>query len=234
MDDDGPPPPEPASMAWLLTFADLVSLLITFFVLLFSMKEVNEGQWAELVGIMDSMFSPRDPIVDTRPDAMETVEDVQRIEADNLTYIQNILITRFATDPILSRVRTNHDRQHDKLTVSLPSHMLFSSGSADLKSEGKKALKRLGDVMRHLDNGISVAGHTDPYPILSEEYPTNWELGMMRAVAVAKNIEGGGFVGHVPAVSYGDSRYGELPKGLPRAQRNAMARRVDVVVYGTK
>jgi chemotaxis protein MotB len=234
MDDNMIPAPEPPSMAWLLTFADLVSLLITFFVLLFSMKAVDESQWDALVGELQGIFSVEKPVFDTRPTSEYTIEKVQVAEADNLTYLENLLRTRFNSDPVLSAVKTVRDRDQNRLHIVVPSALLFASGSADLNVQGQTAMRSLADIMRHLDNRVEIAGHTDPMPVYTQTYPTNWELAMMRSINVAQIMEQRGVPGPVAAVSYADSRIHEIPVEDGLLERNNQARRVEIIVHGTR
>jgi chemotaxis protein MotB len=234
MDDDFIQEPEPPSMAWLLTFADLVSLLITFFVLLFSMKNVDESQWDALVGELQGIFAVQKAVFDTRPTSEHTIEKVDLSEADNLTYLQNLLKTRFNTDPVLSAVTSSRDQKLNRLNIIVPSALLFQSGSSALNAQGEKAMRNLADILRHLDNRVEIAGHTDPIPIYTSTYPTNWELAMMRSITVAQIMEKRGVPGPVPAVSYADSRIHEVPVEGGLLERNDKARRVEIIVHGTQ
>ena len=83
-----------------------------------------------------------------------------------------------------------------KLTVSLVEAILFDSGKAVVKKDGKAALKKVAEVLKNTkDQEIVVAGHTDNVPITSKlaaTYPTNWELSAARAIAVVKLLEADG------------------------------------------
>lgn len=218
--------------AWLLTFADLVSLLITFFVLLYSMKVVDTQKWDDLKGSFAGVFSIREPVVTTQPDQQNAIEKIDPFRADNLDYIEGILHQSFINNELLKNTVMRRDREQDLLIVNVPSSLLFYSNEDDLRADGLAAVEMLGDTLRHLDNRIAVAGHTDPFPIKSEKFASNWELGMARAVKIADTILSRGVPGPIRTISYADSRFGDIDRALPISQRYAVSRRVEIIIYG--
>jgi chemotaxis protein MotB len=220
--------------AWLLTFADLISLLITFFVLLYSMKVVDTQKWEEMKGSFAGVFSIREPVVTTPPDQQTAIEKIDPFEADNLDYIEGILMQSFSQDPLLKDTTMSRDREKDRLIVSVPSSLVFESNEDALLQEGLRAVQNLGDTLRHLDNRIAVAGHTDPFPIKSDKFPSNWELGMARSAQIADVILSRGVRGPIRIISFADSRFGQIDRGLPISKRYAISRRVEVIIYGEK
>ena len=233
MSDDAVKKPEPPNMAWLLTFADLVSLLITFFVLLYSMKTVDQSQWDILRGALEGVFADEEAVVVIHPEEFKSVDTIQSFPADSLPYLENVLKTEFRLDPVLGNMRTEYDTVQDILTLSLPSSLLFQEGDANLQRAGRVAMIKLADKLRHLDNRIHVAGHTDPSPPKDEDIPTNWELAMLRAIDVVQLFYERGVSQNVPAFSYGDSRFEDEDSQLfSTAERYMRARRVDVLIYG--
>ncbi len=231
-DDIAPPKPEPPNMAWLLTFADLVSLLLTFFVLLYSMKAVDQSQWDVIRGALSGVFSEEEATVIIHPDEFSMVETITQFPADSLPYLANVLKLEFRDDPVLSEMRSEYESQRDVLILALPSSLVFKAGQVKLEKEGRLALIKLADKLRHLDNRIQIAGHTDPSPLITEEIPTNWEMAMLRATSVAEIFYERGIDKKVPAFSYGDSRFDEIDDRLPQAERHMRARRVEIRIYG--
>ena len=232
MTDDDVAKPEPPDMAWLLTFADLVSLLITFFVLLYSMKTVDQSQWDVLRGALTGVFAQEEAVVVIHPEEFQSSDAIPQFPADSLPYLENVLLAEFRDDPVLSNMRTFYDGQQDVLTLSLPSALLFKAGNTRLQREGKISMIKLADKLRHLDNRIHVAGHTDPAPVRVPGVATNWELAMMRAIQVTRVLHERGVSDKVPAFSYGDSLFKEIDTMLPDSERYMRARRVDILIYG--
>ncbi len=225
---------EPANMAWLFTFADLISLLITFFVLLFSMKEVDESQWDVLSGSLRGVFSEEEaPVVFVHPSEFQTADTLSSFPADSLPYLENLLHKEFDKEDILKEVEMEYDPVQDILKVDLPSALLFESGSNTMTRKGKRAIIKLSDKLRHWDNRMQVSGHTDPGMVVDTgSMPTNWELGMLRAIAVARIMYERGVEQRVAAFSYGDSRFEKLGIYMAPEERLAKARRVEIWIYG--
>lgn len=226
--------PEPPSMAWLLTFADLISLLLTFFILLYSMKAIKPQEWESLRGAFDSTFSIKEEIVETKPNKTDTIEKLDSLVADNLDYLASILKTRFHGDEVLKATEVNRDIELDTLILNLPSKLLFDPGSATMKDIGRETMANLGDLLRHVDNRIEVAGHTDPNPINTDDFPTNWELSAVRALRVAEALAEQGMESLIPAVAYSDTRFHLLDKNKSVLERYKEARRVEIIIHGKK
>jgi chemotaxis protein MotB len=106
--------------------------------------------------------------------------------------------------------------------------VLFDSGSADLRSQGRRILDALEPTLAKLPNRLSVDGHTNRVPISSSRFPSNWELSTARATGVLRYLAGTGVPGdRMAATGYADTRP-LLPRSNPRAL--VVNRRVEIVV----
>ncbi|MEC8067384.1 MAG: flagellar motor protein MotB [Pseudomonadota bacterium] len=233
-DEDEGMNPEPPSMDWLLTFADLVSLLITFFVLLYSMKVVDVQKWDELKGSFSGVFSIREPIYKVSPDKDTSVEKIDPLKSDSLEYVETLLSRAFQKSPDLRDIAMRRSLEMDTLTFTVPSDDLFEDSNAELTEEGAGVLRSIGDILRHLDNRIVVAVHTDPEHEATKQFPSNWELTMIRAIRVAEVMESQGIVKSIVTTAEGASHFDEIAPSLPLAERYKLARKVDVILYGEK
>lgn len=218
----------PPSDAWLITFADLVSLLITFFVMLFAMKNIDAQRWEDIKGALSGALAFEE-ITDQNVDA-DNIETLNLAKADSLAYLRAILQERFKTDGVLREASLEINPTGNELKISLPSHLLFKTGSATLIGPGDEAVGRLGDLLRNIDNSIIIAGHTDPVPIQGGVFETNWELSMLRAVGVLKKLRATGVVAPMQALGYADSRFDVIQSDLPVSMRYLKARRVEVII----
>ncbi|MFT7144459.1 MAG: chemotaxis protein MotB [Alphaproteobacteria bacterium] len=225
---------EAPSMDWLLTFADLVSLLITFFVLLYSMKVVDVQKWDELRGSFSGVFSIRDPIHQVNPDKDTAIEKIDPMKSDNLDYVQALLEGSFKKDPILVDINMTRDYELDTLNFIFSSDGVFKNNTAELSGEKQLPFIRLGDILRHLDNRLVVAVHTDPNIIKSRQFPSNWELTMIRAIRVAELLEAQGIVQSIVTTCMGDSKFDDVAPSLPIGERYKLARRIEIVLHGVK
>jgi len=115
--------------------------------------------------------------------------------------------------------------------VSMPAPILFLSSGSDLSRNGQRAVRIIGERLRHIDNRIEVVSHTDPFPVSRRIYPTNWELGMARALSVGRELMNMGITTPLPITTYADSRFELLPATLSRAQKLQKSRRVEIVIF---
>lgn len=175
--DEGPPPPA----GWLATFSDLNSLLMTFFVMLFSMSSISPGKFQQAAVSFRSPFSGTPPSVLTggrslSEESLITSNPGIRVELfrlqDNPKYQGRISI-----------------EENDKGTIIKMQDMaFFEPGSARLTSDAKELLYKLGIILlEHSNNTIEIYGFTDDrLPSNTSIYPSNWHLGAARAASVAK------------------------------------------------
>lgn len=217
--------------AWMLTFADLVSLMLTFFVLLFSMSSVKVDKWDAMIDTMTQSLNPDKVKTVAAATAQFNIGTIFRKRATNLDYLAGVLDEAMAQDKLLSKAQLM--RLDDRLVITLPSDLLFPAGKALMPAEARRALFDLGGVLRNISNQIGVNGHSDPAPpAQGGEYTSNWELSLARAAAVANALRRSGYRENIVAFGYSDSRYNQLPK-LPDAERRKLARRVDIVIFPT-
>ncbi len=221
---------EPPSKAWMVIFTDLVSLMLTFFVLLFSMSSVQIDQWDEMIDALSQTLNPSSEKTVTAVTAEYNIATMFRRRAVNLDYLGAVLEDTVTKDPVLSRSRLM--RLEDRLVVALPGDLLFAPGKAELSERARQALFVLGGVLRNVGNQIGVNGHTDPTPPVGGGYKTNWELSMGRAAVVANSLRHSGYSENIIAFGYADSRFGDLPD-VDQEKRMSMARRVDIIVFPT-
>jgi len=207
----------------------MLALLLTFFVLLFSMSTVDSGSWQAMVG---SLTQRLNPVGMTREIVDEEPPDIPRIflpRAANLDYLQSVLEQKLDDEPLLSGAVMH--RLDDRLMISLPADFLFPVGGAVLTEAGSGAARVLGDMLHLVGNQVDVNGHTDPKVMAAGgRFRSNWDLSLARAVAVARALEQGGYDRQIVAYGMADSRFEDIETELGRAVRMNLARRVDVVV----
>jgi chemotaxis protein MotB len=157
--DTGPNGPP----VWMLSLADLISLLLTFFVMLFAMSKVKIDRWDEVVDALSQSIKPAPKEENDEPMASLNIPRVYRKPAMNLDYLSAVIDDAIDDNPVLGDARMSRDA--DKLVISLPGDILFVSGSSDMTPKAKQALFVLGGVLRNIGNRIGVQGHTDPRPL---------------------------------------------------------------------
>lgn len=224
------PQPQAGNASWMIIFTDLVSLMLTFFVLLFSMSNVQVDKWESLTEALSQTLNPSSTMTVDAATAKFNIANIFRKQAINLDYLNGVLEEAVAEDPILNKSQMM--LLEDRLIIALPGDLLFPSGRAVLSEGARKALFNLGGVLRNIGNQIGINGHTDPTAPSGGEYTSNWELSVARAIAVANSLKRSGYTEDIVSFGYADSYFPHLPH-ISEEKRRALGRRVDIVVMPT-
>ncbi|MEX0692919.1 MAG: flagellar motor protein MotB [Rhodospirillales bacterium] len=215
---------------WMLTFTDLVSLLLTFFVMLFAMTNVKIDQWDKIIDSLSQTLNPAPEETVKKPTAQMNIGTLFRRRAVNLDYLASVLEENLSSDPILRDALIV--RFEDRLMVTLPGDLLFEPGAAQISERARGAMYTLGAMFDNVGNTIGVTGHTDPAPPSGGTFASNWELSIARAASVANAIRRGGYEEKITAFGYADTQYNRLPN-LSDAEKRRLARRVDIIIMPT-
>jgi chemotaxis protein MotB len=197
---------EHADERWLLTYADLITLLMALFMVLFSMSVVNKSKLASLQQSLHNSFSPHvlpggQAIKRTGGDANTTMLKPQSAAVAS----SDKQAAAHEEDRELRRLQHEVDQESKKLGMAgrvktrvterglvidiLTDNLLFDSGAARIKPAGMELLSHLGPMLRHQkSHDVHVEGHTDNVPIRGSMYPSNWELSTARASAVVRAL----------------------------------------------
>lgn len=228
--DDVIEPEHHNTKMWMLTFTDLVSLLLTFFVMLFAMSNVKIDEWDKIIDSLSQTLNPALEETVQRPTAQLNIGTVFRRHAVNLDYLTSVLKENLSSDPVLKQALIV--RLEDRLLVGLPGDLLFDPGAALIRDRAEGAMFTLGAMFANVGNAIAVTGHTDPEPPSSESFASNWELSVARAASVANAISRSGYKEKIVALGFADTQYNRLPN-LSDADKRRLARRVDIIVMPT-
>lgn len=182
------------SPEWLTTYSDLVTLLLTFFVLLFSMAQIDKQKFEEFARALQGTFvSSSSKIDNSGEDFIKLLDErydnsTHSDNSDGLSKEQKLEnakaeIKQYLVDYNLSEYITLLEDEN-AVTLRFDSIILFDLGDAEIKKPGKEVLQKLGDMLKQLEHDIVVQGHTDNLPIETLLYPTNWELSTKRATNV--------------------------------------------------
>lgn len=205
-----------ANDRWMVSYADFITLLFAFFVVMYSISSVNEGKYKVLADSLDGVFNqtPKtlDPIQlgDQVPRVPVTQENTQEPTAaghteDPLESIADALQTAFGELINVGDLRVHANELW--IEVELSSGLLFPSGDALPLNSAFELVERIAGILAPYDNPIRVEGFTDNDPIRSRVYPTNWELSAARAASVVRMLNSGGIgADRLAAVGYGEHR----------------------------
>jgi chemotaxis protein MotB len=216
---------------WLITFTDIMALMLTFFVLLYSMSVPEVESWEDLTTSINKGFSKfYSPRKFSGPQDTIEINKLDLSQALNLDYLRGLIETKIGENDILyDVVLISAD---DRLIISMPEDLLFDAGNDEVGVQGKRALFALGGILSNIKNRIEVVGHTDPRPISdrNQKFESNWELSLSRATQVSNILMQVGYRRPVIVRGMSSARYDELPESLPDQQRLDLSRRVDIVV----
>ena len=229
-DDFAPPPsaPQGGVPAWMVIFGDALALLLTFFVMLFSMNAVQEEQWEAVVMTLSDRLNPGRPQVDRKGIEGRRQTKVYSPKAIDLGYLATLMNAKIASRPALAGVVVH--RLDDRLVISLPGELLFAPGQATIKPQAMPVIEEIGQNLRLVINDVAVSGHTDETPPSKKRFISNWELSLARAAALARALKKTGYGPAITALGHADTHFGEIYPNLPLDVRYKMARRVDIIV----
>lgn len=217
---------------WMTTYGDMVTLLLVFFVLLysFSIMDISKFQgfvtsFRQRAGILDGGMTLSDNnlinggLIGDGPSIM----NLNRIMREMNIYIE--------AEGIADEVELELTERG--LVVRLTGRILFDLGKADLRDDGKRLLDRIAELLVDIPNVIMIEGHTDNWPINNERFPSNWELSTARATNVVRYfIENTG----IPPERLMAAGYSEYRPLYPNdtAENRARNRRVEIVILNTR
>jgi len=211
---------------WLLTYADMISLLLAFFVLMYSMVKVDAEKFQslqnELAGVFGPSAKPHAATKGKPTDQAQMPNQLQQFDA----FGKSIVLIARKTAPDSNIDVLFNDRG---LTVRLPDDLLFESGSSQLKSAGDKFLDELGPAIKTIQRQVSVEGHTDNTPISSSMFPSNWELSTARAATVVRYLTEKCGVDPKRLTAVGFGEYKSIASNKDQ-QGRAKNRRVEIVL----
>ncbi|MBI3448779.1 MAG: OmpA family protein [Acidobacteria bacterium] len=237
---------------WLVSYADFITLLFAFFVVMFATSQVDSQKLGRFVESVNNALELKGPFSASGPDpiggegatsveppsvaslttSLSEVKGERRAKRSDNLQLQTLrsALTRYLSRPeIRGRVRAIRDRRG--LTLSLAETGLFAPGGDVLADEALPRLARLSELLYGLNVQILVEGHTDDQQVSSPRFPTNWDLSAARSVAVIRYLVE---TGHLPAYRFAAVGYGPYrpitPNDTPEGR--ARNRRVDLVLVG--
>jgi chemotaxis protein MotB len=205
---------------WLLTYADMITLLMALFMVLFSITSVNKAKLEVLSKTLQEAFSGK--VLPGGQSIRSTGADPKSVSsptaAPNIPAITTIVTSSTTASTAAARAKEQEDFRHLKEQIDsyarqkgvqdkvqsviaqrglvirlLTDRVLFDSGAAELKPEATPVLSKVAEIVaREGKHQVMVEGHTDPVPIHGSLFPTNWELSTARASRVVRFLIGGG------------------------------------------
>jgi chemotaxis protein MotB len=228
------------SERWLLTYADMITLLLLFFIILYSMSTVNPAKYQELAQAFQNVFNggplqvfpttstggagiltgltPGQKTATNRGGPNQGTGGASMLRSQAVSALQNLV----------KAGRVKVIPTENGFAISMISDLYFNPASATLAPDAMPALQEVAGFLGQISNSIVVEGYTDNLPVDTKQWISNWHLSSARSLAVLQTLEDYGLPSErLSSAAYGETRpvvSNDTPEG--RAQN----RRVDIVI----
>lgn len=225
---------------WLVSYADFITLLFAFFIVMYAVSSVNEGKYRVLSSSLVSAFKNDNSsnLAPAQATDFSPISIRQSNQTDSIKLIDNLSFQKtkkqekmksmaknilHALEPLVKDGQVRVTQSSLGITVEINASVLFSPGQAKLADNSSLTLQAVAHVIKGHEHEIHVEGHTDNLPIQTENFPSNWELSSARASSVIRLFTENGVEAHrLTALGYGENRpieTNETPEGRKRNRR---------------
>lgn len=223
--------------AWMVTYGDMMTLLLCFFVLLFSFSSIDAAKFKEVLSALQAKLGVLEggKTISQGPMITSGMQNnnisAYYYDRKEFNKLMNKLNDYIDESNLESNVKLSEEERG--LVIRFTGKILFDLGKAEIKSEGKKTLNKVADFLQQIPNDLMIEGHTDNIPVtINKKYDDNWVLSAFRAINVhsylMENTD-------IKAKRLSLAAYGEhkpiKPNNSP--ENRALNRRVDIVVLRT-
>ena len=175
---------------WLISYADFITLLFAFFVVMYAISAVNESKYRVLASSLGDAFG-RAPVAGEAPPPLpsspgqpsRTSPNVQEEQA-HMTKMASTLLDVMAPLVKEGKVRVTQSRRG--VSIEINANVLFEPGRAELQPGSLTVLRAVADKLRNEPFNLEITGHTDLLPISNSVFASNWELSAVRATSVVR------------------------------------------------
>jgi chemotaxis protein MotB len=225
---------------WMVSYADFITLLFAFFVVMYALSTVNEGKYRILSDSMTAAFRniqanastppplvmPPIPRVQRPSQAARQAEAERQKRRDKMRNVAKELLE--VMGPLVDEGKVRIVETSRGVTIEINDSILFAPGQAVLNPVSSRAMRAVAQVLSPTDFPITIEGHTDNVPISTPQFPSNWELSAIRATTVLRLFADSGVAAdRLTAIGYADTRPVE-PNIL--ADGRARNRRVTILI----
>jgi chemotaxis protein MotB len=221
---------------WLVSYADFITLLFAFFVVMYSVSSVNEGKMRIAA---QSLLEALNPVISMSASKIH----IQPKDMSGPTSSRDITLDMQVSRKLYESVKAIYDldktgrarqvlvvtQDERGIIVSIADSLAFAPGKADLLPEAVEPLLKVAAVLKESSQQIRVEGHTDNVPIHSAQFPSNWELSGVRALNIVRFLGDGG---HLPPERLSAGGFGEFHPVASNDTEEGRAknRRVEIIV----
>ena len=245
------PPEHVSHERWLVSYADFITLLFAFFVVMFATAQVDKKKISQFAVAVHSAFetfghSDAKPVVRIEPTMSGSAQNLEQIapsiplpnaaqedaaQREDMATLKKELEAALQSQIERSEVAIRSDSEG--VVISLREMGFYESGSPEIKLKSEPSVARIAEILKSRGNYVRIEGHTDNVPIHNRQYSSNWQLSSARATEMIEffitrygvepaRLSAGGYAEFHPAAS------NTTPEGRSKN------RRVDIVVLNTK
>jgi chemotaxis protein MotB len=212
-------------MRWLLTYADMITLMLALFIILFAMSTISRVKVQEFAKSVSAGF---DNVWTVNQPPNGGANGEQSFEASSSIPAIQRELEKYVKLNHLERQVQVHAETRGLVVTLLSDKSFYDSGSAVMRPETLKIIDAIAPILRRSDNGIAVEGFTDNVPISTAEFKSNWELSAARATNVLERLQADGVAGpRLSEAGYGEYHPRNTNETDTQKQEN---RRVDIVL----
>jgi len=188
---------------WLISYADFITLLFAFFVVMYAVSAVNEGKYRILANSLGDAFGKASgddvpvPEISTATLPAEvrqrTLKQQQAIEEQaHMTEVASNLLE--VMGPLVKEGKVRVTQSRRGVSIEINANVLFEPGKAELQPESLEVLRAVALTLRDEPFNLEITGHTDNVPIKNSVFASNWELSAVRATSVVRLLADNGIV----------------------------------------
>lgn len=227
---------------WLISYADFITLLFAFFVVMYAVSAVNQNKYRVVANSLGDAFGKPPTRVSARvsplPKATKYTDAVQPItklsqtieEQAHMTVVANSLLDVMA--PLVKEGQVRMTRSRRGVSIEINANVLFAPGRAELHPQSLAVLSAVAEKLKTEPFNLEITGHTDVVPISNSAFASNWELSAVRAASVVRLLANHGIV---PTRLYAIGREASQPiASNDLAEGRARNRRVELMILSGK
>jgi len=232
---------------WLVSYADFITLLFAFFVVMYAISSVNQGKYSQLTSSMGTAFSGANEVEGQQATSKQVQSAESHLKSQQKSLIKPLPLSHLYNEkmrrereamtnmgidlsntlsPLISEGKVRVVQNNRGIRIDIHDSLLFGPGSAELATDASGILNEIAGVIKSNQRMIQVEGHTDNVPIHNAAFFSNWELSAVRASSVVRMLSDDGIAeNRLSALGFGSAQpisENETPLGRARNRRVAI------------
>jgi chemotaxis protein MotB len=214
---------------WLITYADLITLLLAFFIMMYTFSKQDAQKYEEVSGSLKTIFSGGSGVLKAGTGRSSTTNPMSTSGSNSEVKRQLENEVQAMAGPSEKDPSITISKDERGIVIRIMDRAIFDEGKAELKESARETLKNIVPIMKNSNRSIRVEGHTDDVPINTSEFKSNWELSARRATEVVRHlVERYSFPPQRISAS-GYAEYQPITKN-DTPQHRALNRRIEVIL----